>query len=356
MWVASAYITIIVLVAALAYVFAPDDSPNANKMVLELSARKPGFSCDMLLIPTAASPVRRSLLQGLLFGQPVSYKEMPIVHYSFSDTIVRVAHFIDDGLQDTLAFPLRAFLPNNMQEGGIQAQREYVSAHCIERRVYLLGADRYGRDILSRLLVGARVSVAVGLISVLLSLTIGTVLGLLAGYYGGMTDRVIMWFINVLWAIPSLLLVFAVTITLGKGFWEIFLAIGLTMWVGSARLVRGQVLSIRELDYVTAARALAFSDLRIMFRHILPNIAGTLLVVGVGNFSAAILTEAGLSFLGIGVQPPMPSWGLMVKEHYNFLLTNRPLLAVIPGLAIMMLVYSFNVLGNALRDELDVRQ
>lgn len=189
-----------------------------------------------------------------------------------------------------------------------------------------------------------------------LSLTIGIILGLLAGYFGGITDAVIMWIINILWAIPTLLLVFAITLTIGKGFLEIFIAIGLTMWVSAARLIRGQVMVVREMEYVTAAKALGLNNFRILFRHILPNIAGPVIVVAASNFATAILIEAGLSFLGFGVQPPQPSWGLMIKEHYNFLLTNRPLLAIIPGLAIMLLVYAFNILGNALRDVLDVKQ
>ncbi len=192
--------------------------------------------------------------------------------------------------------------------------------------------------------------------AVILSLTIGIVLGAFAGYFGGVVDDAVMWVINILWAIPTLLLVFAITLTIGKGFWEIFVAIGLTMWVSAARLIRGQVLVIREMEYITAAKAIGLSDMRIIFRHILPNIAGPLMVIAASNFAAAILIEAGLSFLGIGVQPPQPSWGLMIKEHYNFLLTNKPLLAIIPGAAIMLLVYAFNVLGNALRDVLDVRE
>lgn len=128
------------------------------------------------------------------------------------------------------------------------------------------------------------------------------------------------------------------------------------MWVSAARLIRGQVLVLREMEYVTAAKALGLSDMRIIFRHILPNIAGPLMVIAASNFATAILIEAGLSFLGIGVQPPQPSWGLMIKEHYNFLLANRAMLALVPGIAIMVLVYAFNILGNALRDVLDVRE
>jgi peptide/nickel transport system permease protein len=142
---------------------------------------------------------------------------------------------------------------------------------------------------------------------------------------------------------------------LGKGFWQIFIAVGLTMWVGTARLIRGQVLSIKELDYVKAARTMGFSSARIIFRHILPNVLGPTLVMAAANFATAILIEAGLSFLGIGVQPPTASWGLMIKENYHFIITNRPMLAIVPGFAIMLTVLAFNILGNALRDALDVK-
>jgi ABC-type dipeptide/oligopeptide/nickel transport system permease subunit len=251
---------------------------------------------------------------------------------------------------------LAQLLPATQLSASQSAQQAYVVQRQIKNRTFYLGTDRYGRDILSRLLIGSRISIAVGLVAVMLSLTIGIILGSLSGYYGGIVDNAVMWVINILWAIPTLLLVFAITLTIGKGFWEIFIAIGLTMWVSAARLIRGQVIVLREMEYITAARTLGLNDMRIIFRHILPNIAGPLMVIAASNFAAAILIEAGLSFLGIGVQPPQPSWGLMIKEHYNFLLTNRPLLALIPGIAIMLLVYAFNILGNALRDVLDVRE
>ena len=209
--------------------------------------------------------------------------------------------------------------------------------------------------MLSRLIVGTRVSLSVGLITVIISLSIGLVLGSLAGYYRGRTDNIIMWFINVIWSIPTLLLVFAITLALGKGFWQVFIAVGLTMWVNVARLVRGQVLAVRELEYVEATRALGFSDLRTIVRHIWPNIMGPVMVVAASNFASAIVIEAGLSFLGIGVQPPQPSWGLMIKENYYLIITQNPMLALTPGYAIMLLVLAFNLLGNGLRDALNVR-
>ena len=177
----------------------------------------------------------------------------------------------------------------------------------------------------------------------------------MAGYFGGKTDNIIMWFINVIWSMPTLLLVFGITLTLGKGFWQIFIAVGLTMWVSVARVVRGQVLALREMEYIQAAKALGLKNGRIIIRHILPNVLGPVMVIAASNFASAIIIEAGLSFLGVGIQPPTPSWGLMIKENYNFIITHNPALALAPGIAIMILVLAFNLLGNGLRDALDVR-
>ena len=218
-----------------------------------------------------------------------------------------------------------------------------------------MGTDKFGRDILSRLIIGVRVSLAVGLVTVVLSLFIGVVLGSVAGYYRGRSDDIIMWFINVIWSIPTLLLVFAITLVLGKGFWQVFIAIGLTTWVNVARLIRGQVMGIKELEFVEAGRALGYSSARIIVRHILPNVMGPVIVIAASNFASAIVIEAGLSFLGIGVQPPQPSWGLMINENYNFIITRNPMLALAPGFAIMILVLAFNMLGNGLRDALQVK-
>jgi peptide/nickel transport system permease protein len=189
----------------------------------------------------------------------------------------------------------------------------------------------------------------------IISVTLGIFLGAVAGYFGGKTDKIIMWLINVIWSIPTLLLVFGVTLILGKGFFQIFIAVGLTMWVSVARLIRGQVLVLREMEYIQAAKALGIPDFRIIFRHILPNVIGPVLVIGASNFATAMIIESGLSFLGVGIQPPKPSWGLMIKENYNFIITHNPMLALAPGIALMLLVLSFNVLGNGLRDAFDVR-
>lgn len=351
--VALVIISVTSLVALFAYMLAPDNTPAGNTLIVELSARPPGFTIQLLHIPNQQSTQPPAFTRWF-YGTPANYKVVPVNSYSFNGNQLGVNHYIDEGIQDTIVYPFQQLLPAELKNAPTSNQEAFI-AHLIQPRTFYLGTDRYGRDILSRLLIGSRVSLSVGFVAVILSLTIGILLGCLAGYYGGVIDNMVMWVINILWAMPTLLLVFAITLTIGKGFWEIFVAIGLTMWVSTARLIRGQVLVLKEMEYITAAKALGLGDMRIIFRHILPNIAGPIMVIAASNFAAAILIEAGLSFLGIGVQPPNPSWGLMIKEHYSFLLTNRPLLALIPGIAIMLLVYAFNILGNGLRDALDTR-
>ena len=324
-------------------------------MIIELGAKQPGFTKQLLYTPKSSNQLHDNRFIEWFTGAQSPYLATPINSYHFSGNNLIVNHYIDDGLEDSLSYPLASLLPSGKLKDPLSTQQEYIRQNLITTRTFYLGTDRYGRDILSRLLIGSRITLAVGMVAVLLSLTIGIILGSIAGYFGGVVDKVVMWLINILYAIPTLLLVFAITLTIGKGFWEIFIAIGLSMWVGAARLIRGQVIVLREMEYITAAKALGLGDMRIIFKHILPNIAGPLMVIAASNFAAAILVEAGLSFLGFGVQPPHPSWGLMIKEHYNFLLTDRPLLALIPGIAIMLLVYAFNILGNALRDVLDVK-
>ncbi|MFA6150912.1 MAG: ABC transporter permease [Chitinophagaceae bacterium] len=350
---AMSFIGLTILVAVFAFVLAPDASPDANRMIVELGAKKPGFSKQLLLLPKQQSVESKS--GSIWSGTKDAFNYLPINNYHFDTGKIVVEHFIDEGLQDTLVFNFSELLPTEMAGKTMPEQQKFIETERLKQHTFYLGSDRYGRDILSRLLIGSRVSIAVGLVAVLLSLSIGVFLGSIAGYFGGWVDSFVMFVVNIFWSVPTLLLVFALTLTLGKGFMEIFVAIGLTMWVGAARLIRGQVLVLREMDYVIAAKAIGASHTRIITKHILPNIAGPIIVVAASNFAAAILIEAGLSFLGIGIQPPQPSWGLMIKEHYNFLITNQPLAAIIPGLAIMLLVYAFNILGNALRDVFDVR-
>ena len=213
-----------------------------------------------------------------------------------------------------------------------------------------LGTDRYGRDVLSRLMAGSAISLGVGLSAVLISLLIGILLGAWAGYRGGRIDAFVSWWVQVIWTLPTLLMVLAITLAFGKGLWQVFLAIGLTMWVDVARVVRGQFMSLREMEFIEAAQAIGYSDLRIMFRHMLPNAVGPIIVIAAANFAAAILIESGLSFLGYGAQIPIPSWGNIVQEHYHLITGRHAWLAIAPGALIVSVVLAFTFIGDGLRE------
>ncbi|MCD8434173.1 ABC transporter permease [Tenacibaculum dicentrarchi] len=323
--------------AVFCYLIAPDNSNSANQMHLEIHSKSPGFSVQMLSIPSKLKE-KQSWFSVFIDGKKNVATEIPIKSYQLKDNQLEIVKY-SDGLSK--AYPLSLF--KNKPEKYIQ------------QKTFWFGTDKYGRDLLSRLLIGARISFFIGFIAVFISLLIGISVGAIAGYFGGKIDNFIMWIINITWSIPTLLLVIAITLALGKGFWQVFIAVGLTMWVEVARVVRGQVITTKEQQYVEAAKALGFSDFRIIFKHILPNILAPIIVISSANFAAAILIESGLSFLGIGAQPPTPSWGAMIKNHYNYIILGKPFLALIPGLAIMSLVMAFMLIGNTLRDALDVK-
>ncbi|WP_299119869.1 ABC transporter permease [uncultured Winogradskyella sp.] len=330
------------LISTFAYLFAPDASKNANQMHLSIHSKSPGFEAQMLTIPSGIES-DQNFLSKLFFGKNNTDTEIPIQSYSVNGNVLTYTEYASDGLQGIeKQIDLTRFPDNDY--------RSYI-----ENRSFIFGTDKYGRDYLSRILIGSRISFFIGFVAVFISLVIGLLMGSIAGYYSGKVDAFIMWIINITWSIPTLLLVIAITLALGKGFWQVFIAVGLTMWVEVARVVRGQIISAKEMQYVTAAKALGYNDYRIITKHILPNIFGPLIVISAANFAAAILIESGLSFLGIGAQPPMASWGAMIKDHYNYIILGKPYLALIPGICIMLLVMAFMLVGNALRDALDVK-
>jgi peptide/nickel transport system permease protein len=370
------FVIFIALAATFGYFLSPDHSPLVNEQNLLIATRKPGFSVYALLVPKNQEIEKRGFIGKLLFGQESQYLAIPVSSTHFSGDSIVVQEYSAENEGKRLAFHLFGVVcpPTSAQlavkngnsctfitmDGKRQTLtteelRIFVEDRHLVVKKFPLGTDRYGRDVLSQLIIGARVSLSVGFISVAISLLIGIFLGAIAGYFGGVVDAIISWFINVVWAVPTLLLVIAVTFAIGKGFWQVFVAVGLTMWVEVARVVRGQFLSLREKEFVEAARALGFRNFRIIFRHILPNAMAPVIVISAANFASAILLEAGLSFLGIGVQPPMPSWGSMIKENYAYIILNYAYLAILPGVAIMVMVLAFMLIGNGLRDALDVR-
>ncbi|MBA3683272.1 MAG: ABC transporter permease [Bacteroidetes bacterium] len=370
------------LISILGYLITPDQTPYANDQKPELHIKEPGFSVKMLAVRKNEEVKPSSIFSTMIYGKNETNSYYTIHSFDFKGKDIIVEEFtgnVDNQgatvskfnvadavyaidtkypiMYDSSRMQLSFYEVGNPRViiRSITELQEIIKKDHVSTKTFLLGSDKLGRDLLSRLLIGTRISLSVGLVSVIISIFIGILLGAMAGYYRGKTDSAIMWLINVVWSIPTLLLVIAITLVLGKGILQVFIAVGLTMWVDVARIVRGQILSIREKEFVEAGRALGFRNMRIILRHILPNVMGPVVVMAASNFASAILTEAGLSFLGIGAQPPVPSWGEMVSAHHGYILMDKAYLAFIPGIAIMILVLAFMLVGNGLRDALDTR-
>jgi len=355
------------LIAFFAHLIAPDASPYAGDQINELAYKPPGFRIEVLEVPLELKPAKVGFVRALLYGRPSGSRTIPITGHRFEGDSLYIMRYIGEGVQGMqLAFALHEI--TGVQASTEEQVQQIRSAH-LSNKTFLLCTDDLGRDFLSRIILGTRVSLSVGIVAVVIALCIGIPLGALAGFYKRYppvvrlpgkrrwkfpVDNSIMWMINIIWSIPTLLLVFPIVFAFGQQFFTIFIAVGLTMWVDIARMVRGQVMQVREMEFVQATRTFGYSDNRAIWRHILPNISGPIIVITAANFAYAILTEAGLSFLGIGVQPPAPSWGLMIAKYKDNLITD-PYLALMPGFAITLLVLAFFMVGNGLRDALDIR-
>ena len=382
-------ISIAIFISVLGANIRPDGTEDANNQNSPISRKAPGFKVNQLLARKNREFEDVGFFGKLFFGyEEAIYKNYPMYGYKFEGGDIVVEEYTgfekdEDyeveyqsySLADVL-YPLSISREEKfklqLDDGtmtiwlidgteitrSIKEMRDEIVANNIREQTFYLGTDKLGRDMLSRLMAGTIISLSVGLIAVIISLLIGLLLGSLAGFYRGWVDDLIMWFINMVWSIPGLLLIISLTLILGKGFTTVFIAVGLIMWVELARVVRGQILSVREQEYVEAGRALGYSNARIIWKHVLPNIMGPVIVISSANFASAILIEAGLSFLGIGAQIPMASWGAMLEQHKSYIMTTSnesAFLAILPGISIIILVFAFMLLGNGLRDALDTK-
>ncbi len=374
-----AIILVFVVIAILGANIRSDPSPDANTQIPQIQMQKPGFSCWFLLVRKNAPSEKKSFWEKLLFGgENPDYTYIPLsspkVSFYREKVIVSIYRGYESNEYDSISvidvlYPLDFTKP--VKETG-----EYVSFYTIDgkfitrrlsemyneikqkniiKKTFWMGTDIFGRDIFSRIMLGSTVSLSIGIISVIISLILGVGLGAIAGYYGGIIDRIIVFIINVFWAIPSLLLAIAISLVLGKGMWQVLVVLGLTNWPEIARVIRGQALVIKEMDFIKAARATGLSDFRIITFHMIPNLISPVVIFAAYGLATAIILEAGLSFLGIGVQPPTPSWGRMIRDYYSYILTDYAYLAIIPGIFLTILVLAFTMLGYAMRDAFDVK-
>jgi peptide/nickel transport system permease protein len=365
---------LILVVAALGGSFLrPDKSPLANTQQRTIGGLPPLSKVEFLRVrmnnQTPETPWYSRFFLGGITSQ---FDYIPIDNFEFQKNRikVRVRSVADieeyrfysylDLLYPVNAETIRHFAQFNgnlftfddafgqQQELSMDGLEKRIKQKSIVSRRFLFGTDHFGRDLLSRIMAGGFVSLTIGFISVLISLIIGSTIGLIAGYFGGRVDQFFSWVINVFWSVPSILLVIAINMVFGYGLTGLLIGISLILWVEMAQLVRGEVKMLREKEFIKAAQLMGLSNWRILYYHILPNISGSIIVLCSSNFAEAILLESGLSFLGIGIQAPMPSWGNMIRESYGYIVTQGAYMPIIPGITIVLTVLAFSTIGNQL--------
>ncbi|MGL4364382.1 MAG: ABC transporter permease [Bacteroidales bacterium] len=337
----AAYLFAWLFLAIFAYLFIPDATTNANFQLVEVGKQAPFSQAVILKVPILPSPKQPNLFQQIVTGKTQDATAIPLQTDKSIEIKEGKLHFVrKNGIKESLS--LEKWGDKSLSL--VDLQEKYV-----ETRTFFLGTDGYGRDVLSRLILGARVSLTIGILAALLSVLIGTLIGIMAGYWGGVVDKMLMWLVSVVWAIPTLLMAIVLGFVLGTGFFQLLLAISLSVWVEVARMVRGQVLSVKNLLYIEATQAMGFPAWRVMFKHLLPNVLTPIIILTVANFGSAILIESGMSFLGLGLDSSTPTWGRMVYEGYTFIVfAHGKWLAIFPGLALVSMVVAINLLGNAL--------
>ncbi|RCL70135.1 MAG: ABC transporter permease [Cryomorphaceae bacterium] len=335
------YISVLIIslfffISVFCYFIIPDKTINANSINLTIKSQKPGFKKMFFENVSVANSAK-----DLFFGSKKISESYTMDDYEIiNDSIIKIINY-DESKKSVVDEKIILINKNSNIHNNVHQIERFI----IEKK-FIFGTDIYGRDLFSRIILGTRVSFSIGLMAVFISNFIGILLGLVSGYYGGYTDKVIVWIINVFWSIPTLLMVIALSLALGKGFWQIYIAIGLSIWVDVARLVRGKVISEKNKDYIFASKVLGYNDIKILLHNILPNIISPILIFSAANFASSILLESGLSFLGIGSQPPTPSWGYMIKENYQYIIFGNSYLIVIPSIFLISLVISFYYLSN----------
>lgn len=331
--IGGSYLLIWIILSVFAYFFIPDNSPNANRQLLELSQLPPMSKATLLCIPNPNTqqnyyiPLATNKVVDFQAGKNITFQTLRGINTSFS---------------------LDKFSPESQENAAVFIEKNIIHT------TFYMGTDSYGRDVWSRLVLGGRISLLIGLCAMFLSVIIGTSIGLIAGYFGGKVDALFMWLMSVVWAIPSLLLAIVLGVVMKRGLEQVMLAIALSTWVEVARMVRGQVMSVKAQPYIEATKALGLGTFRIFTKHLLPNIWSPIIIMATANFGSAILIESGLSFLGMGVSAETPTWGRMIYEGYTFIVFEYgKWLAIFPGIALILLVISMNMIGNGLRDSLE---
>lgn len=319
------YLICVSVVAVLGYLIAPDNTQDANRAIPEYSFLPPMRIVHYLALENSVEKKESNFILHYLFGNNKPHKYIPLADdYQLVRSLTNSEYCVTALNQQRICYP--------------QTQGKIV------RFCYVLGSDLMGRDVLSRLLIGTRVTIGVGLLATLLAFVIGAGIGLVAGWYGRWIDTIAQWLITVIWSIPSVLLAIVISFAIGKGFTALCVAIGLTIWVEPARQTRALTYQLKTSGFVEANRALGLPSFRILVYHILPNLLPPLVVVSCAAFTTAILLEAGLSFLGLGLMPPTPSWGTLMYEGYAYIMfENGRWLAIFPGILIILLIICVNL-------------